>query len=115
MIWYENRGTSVATGVVITENYDPDFIFITSNPLPTTPNNIWNIGNLNPGQKGYITIIGKVKENLTTSKVLVNRVTIDSNETEPYTTTLNTNVNYPILTLTKQHLLLLMFDRIKSE
>jgi len=49
-ISYSNVGTQAATGVVISEAYDPNLTFVSANPAPDAgTTNQWSIGTLTPG------------------------------------------------------------------
>ncbi|MDD4307266.1 MAG: NEW3 domain-containing protein [Thermoplasmata archaeon] len=73
-IHYENTGTDTAQNVVITESYPAGTVFVNSNPVPTVPNTIWNIGNVAPGQSGYIFINVTFQANIATHRI--NNVTL---------------------------------------
>jgi len=83
MINYENTGTAPATGVVITDTYDSRVTFISANPPPDVGNNVWLIGDLAAGESGSILVRVNVHSPLPNGSVLVNTVTIDSNESPP--------------------------------
>lgn len=60
-IKYKNNGNFRETNVVITETYPPEVEFVRSDPLPTTGNNQWKIGDLAPGDEGTITVTVRIK------------------------------------------------------
>jgi uncharacterized repeat protein (TIGR01451 family) len=49
VIWVNNTGTDIAYNVTITETYPVGVIFVFAFPVPTSSNNVWNLGNLAPG------------------------------------------------------------------
>ncbi|AET64760.1 DUF11 domain-containing protein [Methanothrix harundinacea] len=108
-IFYENDGDTDLTGVDITESYPPgtEFVQASIDPKPGTVN-VWEIGDLSPGEGGVIGIgvmvhdiqdlefseegrvVGEgfvsVRDSLSTSPVghnLKNVATIDSDQTAP--------------------------------
>ncbi len=89
-ITYKNTGTGVATNVKITDTIPGDVVFISSTPNYTSVSGntyTWDIGTLNPGDSGTITIVVKVKVG-TPDETLLRNVAIlyysDANE-NPYT------------------------------
>jgi|GEM_PF-3313782 len=80
-ITYENTGNTKATGVVITETYDPLVNFVSATPSPSPENNVWNIGDLNPDGSHTITIVVQVSPDAEDGKIINNTASIDSNET----------------------------------
>lgn len=60
-ITYKNAGLNAAKNVVITETYPPEVEFVEASPAPTTGNNRWTIGTLDPGDEGTITITVRIK------------------------------------------------------
>jgi len=101
---YWNDGTMVATGVVITESYDPNVEFISATPSPDPgTNNQWTVGNLNNnGIHQIISITVKVKTPTPNGTKIDNTVTIDSDQTEPTKSIAETVVgSAPLLTITK--------------
>ena len=101
---YWNDGTMVATGVVITESYDPNVEFVSA--MPSTDggtNNQWTVGNLNnDGVHRTISITVKVKTPTPNGTRIENTVIIDSDQTEPTKSTAETIVgSAPLLTINK--------------
>jgi uncharacterized repeat protein (TIGR01451 family) len=85
---YQNAGGD-ATGVVITESYDPNVTFVSAVPSPDSGNNVWNIGALNAGDSGTILVTVRVNGNTT----LINNVSLTSAEGISATATaINTTV-----------------------
>ena len=79
-IYYVNLGSGVATDVVVQDTIPPDTIFVSSSPLYNSVSGntyTWNIGTLNPGEDGYITITVKVKPYTPDRTLLRNNVTLD--------------------------------------
>jgi hypothetical protein len=58
---YKNSGGEKFTGVRLRAEYPEKFSLETAEPMPSTENNIWNIGELWAGQEGKITIKGKIQ------------------------------------------------------
>ncbi|TET89464.1 MAG: DUF11 domain-containing protein [Methanomassiliicoccales archaeon] len=79
-IYYINLGTGVATDVVIQDTIPPDTGFVSSSPPYDSMSGntyTWNIGTLDPGEDGYITITVKVKPYTPDRTLLRNNVTLD--------------------------------------
>jgi uncharacterized repeat protein (TIGR01451 family) len=58
-LYYYNVGTTAMSGVTVSLTHDSILTFNSSTPASanyTYPTNTWNIGTLNPGQYGYITV-----------------------------------------------------------
>lgn len=107
---YENIGETAATGVVIQDKFDyinQEYLtFVSATPSPSSGNNTWNIGTLNPGQSGQIFITAKVKDSVPLGTIEIkNRFSIDSNETSfMYSNCINFTVTVsgePDLVITK--------------
>jgi uncharacterized repeat protein (TIGR01451 family) len=74
---YTNTGNAIAQNVVITETYPPSVTIPAippPSPPPTTGNNVWSIGNLNPGDSGAIIVYAQVPSQLPVGTVLTNVV-----------------------------------------
>ena len=54
----ESNATTPLNNVLVGAKYPPGFDFSQSDPRPVSADNIWSIGNLNPGDKHTITIRG---------------------------------------------------------
>jgi uncharacterized repeat protein (TIGR01451 family) len=79
-ITYENVGTGVATNVKITDTIPADVEFVSSTPNYTSVSGntyTWDIGTLNPGDSGTITIVVKVKVGTPDETLLRNGATLD--------------------------------------
>ena len=103
-IEYWNDGNMNATGVVITESYDPNVEFVSANPAPDNgTNNQWTIGTVNNDAVHHtITVIVKVKAPTPNGTSINNAVTIDSDQTNPSQATVQTTVgSAPTLTIHK--------------
>ncbi len=100
-IQYQNNGDAPVTGIRITETYPSQVTFISANPLPSIGNNVWLTDSLPAGQTKFIFVTVRVNSPLPDQTVLNNQVTIDTNETAPFTTTEVTLVTAPVITLTK--------------
>ncbi len=82
---YTNTSVMTTTNVVITETYDGNANFVSASPLPDVGNNVWRAGTLGPGESGTIVITVTVDSGLPDGTILSNAVTIDSDQTEPFT------------------------------
>jgi uncharacterized repeat protein (TIGR01451 family) len=79
-ITYKNIGTGVATNVKITDTIPGDVVFVSSTPNYTSVSGntyTWDIGTLNPGEGGTITIVVKVKVGTPDETLLRNFATLD--------------------------------------
>jgi uncharacterized repeat protein (TIGR01451 family) len=79
-ISYENVGTGVAKNVKITDTIPTDVIFVSSTPNYTSVSGntyTWDIGTLNPGDSGTITIVVRVKVGTPDKTLLRNGATLD--------------------------------------
>lgn len=97
-IHYENAGSEDAHDVVITEHYDGNFSFISSDPPPDSGTNVWSIGDLRAGESGTIHILGRASES---ADLISNRVEIRSAEGFRDEYLLNTTVVSTGLTISK--------------
>ena len=94
---YQNVGGD-ATGVVITEIYDPNVSFVSADPAPTSGNNVWSIGALNAGGSGTMVVTVHVNGGTT----LVNQVTMTSAQgVSASATAINTTVLTGQVTINK--------------
>jgi uncharacterized repeat protein (TIGR01451 family) len=82
---YVNTGPLTVTNVIITETYDTNVNFVSASPLPDVGDNVWQVGTLGPGESGTIVITVTVDSGLPDRTILSNAVTIDSDQTEPFT------------------------------
>jgi uncharacterized repeat protein (TIGR01451 family) len=60
---YWNSGSRVATGVILTDTFPADIVVTGYGPAPTsiTPERgVWELGSLNPGESGQVTITATV-------------------------------------------------------
>jgi uncharacterized repeat protein (TIGR01451 family) len=94
-ISYGNSGVVSATNVIITETYDSDVQFVSSNPPPDAGNNVWNVGMLTPGQSGTIVINTTVITSTTPGSTLVNQARIGCAEGAYGQATISTTVETP--------------------
>ena len=92
-IHYKNNGTSDATNVVITDTYDSRVDFSSASPPPDAGNNVWYIGTLEPGDSDTIMVWVDVDTPLPNGTLLINTVTIDSDQTAPTSFITTTEVN----------------------
>ncbi|MBF0232208.1 MAG: right-handed parallel beta-helix repeat-containing protein [Desulfamplus sp.] len=98
-ISYQNTGTIGAEGVEITESYDLNTAFVSSVPPPTTGNNIWSIGGVEPGSSGAITVRVKIADSLSANTVITNNVVVSANNIQSQKATITTNAVIPQPTL----------------
>jgi len=106
-ISYQNPGNESAHSVVINENYDKNVTFVSSSPLPTGSNNIWNLGDLAKGVSGTITVYVKVNPSVQNGTMLVNTAGISCAENIKA----NASVSTTVLGLTP----LLQINKTSSE
>jgi len=99
-ITVKNTGGSHAENVVVREQYDPNFIYVSASPSPDSGNNRWNIGTLAPGESKTIIITGTVADNNET--FLLNTATYTSTNAGNGRTTERTNVIYPSIGIRKE-------------
>ncbi|MCP4544681.1 MAG: DUF11 domain-containing protein, partial [Chloroflexi bacterium] len=93
-IEYDNSGTAPAENVVITETYDSRVSFISASMTPRTgTNNVWDIGDLNVDDDGFIIVTMQIDTPLTKDTILTNIITIDSIHTSPLSETETTTVS----------------------
>ncbi|HUW94802.1 MAG TPA: C25 family cysteine peptidase [Anaerolineae bacterium] len=81
-IFYSNTGDARATGVIITETYDPHTSFVRATPPPDQEDMVWDIDGLEILEAGAITVTVQVGEELG-YETLTNTITIRCNETRP--------------------------------
>ncbi len=81
-IYLENIGTGRCTGggVRIQEYYDPFTSFISSNPFPTSGNDIWNFGIMMPGDSKTVIIDVEVSLDAQCESTLNNTICVWANE-----------------------------------
>jgi len=99
-ITVKNTGGSPAENVVVREQYDPNFIYASSNPSPDIGNNRWSVGTLAPGESKTITVTGTVADN--NEIFLLNTATYTSTNAGNGRTTERTNVVYPSIGIRKE-------------
>jgi len=89
-----NSGNENATSVIVTEHYDPNVVFFSSNPNPDpdSEDRVWTFPTLAVDYSESIDIFVEVTGALPVGTVLTNRVTLDSDQTTPVTVTENTSV-----------------------
>jgi len=98
-----NDGNENATGVTVTEHYDPNVSFDWSYPPPAdSEDRVWTWSTLAVGDPKTIFLSVQVTDTLPAGTVLTNQATLDSDQTTPVTVTeLTTVTSAPKLTLTK--------------
>lgn len=90
---YRNDGPDVQTNVTIDDYLDPNVDFISSNPSPAGISGRhywWNVGNLNPGDSGWISINILVKASAPDS--IYNNYRIESDQAKVSNASLETMV-----------------------
>jgi uncharacterized repeat protein (TIGR01451 family) len=92
IIRYRNIGNAVAHNAQVVEIYDPNATFVTANPPPDEGNNLWYVGDVVPDHNYTIAITMNVGESVDRGTLIINRVTIDSDETEPLSDAVPTRV-----------------------
>ncbi|MBC7081436.1 MAG: DUF11 domain-containing protein [Thermoplasmatales archaeon] len=97
-----NNGSENATNVTVTELYDSNIIFISSNPSPSSGNNTWNLGTLNVSETKTINIRVQVKSPLPNGTILHNYVNVTCLQGIFNQTWENTTVASPSLLVTKE-------------
>jgi len=83
---YTNIGNAAATGVIVRDTFNyvnqQYLTFVSALPSPSSGTDTWNIGTLNPGQSGQISIRAKVGASVPVGTTEIkNRGSIQSNET----------------------------------
>lgn len=61
LVIYKNEGLTTLSGVSVRATYPEQFIFSRSDLNVSENNNVWYLGNLDPGQSGKIIITGKLE------------------------------------------------------
>ncbi|HEY4688986.1 MAG TPA: hypothetical protein VIK33_06720 [Anaerolineae bacterium] len=78
-IEYSNTGTAMATGVVVSDTYDPNVTFVSANPAPNIGNNVWNTpGTLNAGERRTIVVTVTVAPALPNGTPITNRAQVSA-------------------------------------
>ena len=68
------------TGVLLSEDYDPDTTFISSNPNPYLGDDLWKWDVLTPGEQVTVDILMRVSEEVECEQVLINEACVTSAE-----------------------------------
>jgi uncharacterized repeat protein (TIGR01451 family) len=90
-----NVGTLTATNVVVTETYPMEVSFLGASPPPDVGANIWYVPDM-PAQSFFdIIVYVQVGATVPSGTVILNRVTVDSAETDPLTEQEDTLVLQP--------------------
>lgn len=92
-ITYRNTGNAVAHNVEIVETYDPNVTFVSANPPPDVGQNVWQVGPVTPNGDHNIIVTVHIGDSVPDATLLTNRVTIDSDETNPASVTASTLVS----------------------
>lgn len=89
---YENEGKVAARNVTITDELDPNLIFVSSNPPGNSGNTTWKMPLLMPDGPGSIVISALVGEDLANGTRLVNRFSIECDGISPIGSVIYTDV-----------------------
>jgi len=101
-IEYRNLGTTVLSGVVVKETYDQSVTFISAVPPPTSGNDTWEIGFLNPGASSTILVTVQAHWDLPEGTVIRNQVNITSQQIPDLKNEVKTDLDLPpVLAATK--------------
>ncbi|HHF55837.1 MAG TPA: DUF11 domain-containing protein, partial [Thermoplasmatales archaeon] len=96
-----NTGGSPAENVVVREQYDENFIFLSATPAPDDgTNNKWNLGTIDEGESVTITIVGTAADNNET--YLFNVASYTSSNAGSGRATETTQVIYPGIGIEKE-------------
>ena len=90
-----NTGGTAATGVVVTETYDPQYAFASATPEPTVRPNIWSFASIAAGAEVVIAITGSAIATAQDGDVLTNSVSVTAANTPTAATTETTTVSTP--------------------
>ncbi|PIR05277.1 hypothetical protein COV56_03720, partial [Candidatus Kuenenbacteria bacterium CG11_big_fil_rev_8_21_14_0_20_37_9] len=95
IIEYENIGNAVCANTIVTETYSPKTSFLSANPMPSTGDNTWDIGNLKLDGPHTIEITVTVSGQVSDEEILYNNVCIDANRHDPVCTQEDTAIDIP--------------------
>src|SRR5256712_182310 len=103
---YQNVGTNNATGVVIQDPLPANTTFVSASASGSLAGGVvtWNVGSVNAGSSGTVTLTVKVSSPLANGTVITNTGwTIDSNESLPQTgpNATTTVASAPVLSVSK--------------
>lgn len=76
----DSAANATATGVVLTESYDPSTTFVSASPAPDAGNNTWYLGQLQPGDSGQVSITMRAATPLPNGTQLSNHAELSSAE-----------------------------------
>ena len=99
IVTIKNIGTSPAYNVVINEQYDKCFTFVSSRPSASYGNNIWNFSVINPREEKNIYIYARVGD--TDEGEVFNVVTYTSSNAGTGRANQTTNIIYPLIKIKK--------------
>ena len=102
-IEYSNTGTATATGVVVSDTYDPNVTFLAANPAPNVGNNVWNApGTLAAGERRTIVVTVTVAPALPNGTPITNRAQVSaSSAATQQATSVVTVTSAAVLTIDK--------------
>jgi uncharacterized repeat protein (TIGR01451 family) len=89
---YSNPSPLLASGVALTETYDPYTLYQAADPPPTHGDDVWQIGTLAPGASGTITVSVRVRESVPGGTTLLNTVRLGGDDLDVKTATARTPV-----------------------
>jgi uncharacterized repeat protein (TIGR01451 family) len=78
---YGNNGTAAAASVTLVDTLPAGTSFISATPAPTSQSGntvSWNVGTVNVGQSGSITLVARAASNASAGAVLTNNVSIST-------------------------------------
>jgi uncharacterized repeat protein (TIGR01451 family)/fimbrial isopeptide formation D2 family protein len=102
-IEYSNTGTAAATGVVVSDTYDPNVTFLAANPAPNVGNNVWNApSTLAAGERRTIVVTVTVAPALPNGTPITNRAQVSaSSAATQQATSVVTVTSAAVLTIDK--------------
>ena len=103
IIDYANDGVSklTASGVVLTESYDANVVFVSASPMPDEGDSVWYLPDLAPGASGTIAVTVDIASPLPDGTELINAVALTSDQSETTATQTTLVASQPVLSLTK--------------
>jgi uncharacterized repeat protein (TIGR01451 family) len=78
-LWIGNPSDHPVQNVVVTETYPVEFSYVNAVPPPTAGNNVWDLGDLDPGELQVIVVHGVVAPGTPDGTILTNRIEVVSN------------------------------------
>ena len=78
-LWVGNPSEHIVQNVVLTETYPAEFGYVSAVPPPSSGNNVWDLGDFNPGELRVIVVNGVVAPGTPDGTILTNRIEVVSN------------------------------------